>query len=105
MSNNLADGLLNRLERARKYAFGCLVVAGEDNPNIIIGYFIIRGKAGEMIEEVVDAADYDSYSWVKVKVDDAEKAKMTRFLRGRALLTASQSRTARSSREHTPSHK
>ncbi|KAF8935990.1 hypothetical protein BGZ52_000015 [Haplosporangium bisporale] len=81
MSNNLADGLLNRLERARKYAFGCLVVAGEDNPNIIIGYFIIRGKAGEMIEEVVDAADYDSYSWVKVKVDDAEKAKMTRFLR------------------------
>lgn len=105
MSNNLAGGLLNRLERARKYACGCLVVAGEDSANIITGYFIIRGKANEMIEEVVDAADYDSCSWVKVKADDAEKAKMTRFLRGRALLTASQSRMARSSSEHALSHK
>ncbi|KAG0082509.1 hypothetical protein BGZ93_006643 [Podila epicladia] len=77
MSNNLAGGLLNRLERARKYAFGCLVVAGADNANIITGYFIIRGNADEMIEEVVDAADYDSYHWKKVqKVDEAEKRKI-----------------------------
>ncbi|KAF9422049.1 hypothetical protein BGZ94_008684 [Podila epigama] len=79
MSNNLAGGLLNRLERARKYAFGCLVVAGEDNANIITGYFIIRGNADEMIEEVTDAADYESYNWVKVNVDDAEKAKINQI--------------------------
>ncbi|KAF9187360.1 Elongation factor 1-gamma [Haplosporangium sp. Z 767] len=76
MSNNLAGGLMNRLERARKYAFGCLVVAGEDNNNIITGYFIIRGNADEMIEEVTDAADYDSYNWVKVNVDDETKKKI-----------------------------
>ncbi|KAG0257776.1 Elongation factor 1-gamma [Mortierella polycephala] len=76
MSNNLAGGLLNRLERARKYAFGCLVVAGEDNDNIITGYFIIRGNADEMIEEVTDAADYDSYTWVKVNVDEDTKKKI-----------------------------
>ncbi|KAF9209043.1 hypothetical protein BGZ49_006587 [Haplosporangium sp. Z 27] len=76
MSNNLAGGLMNRLERARKYAFGCLVVAGEDNANIITGYFIVRGVADEMIEEITDAADYDSYTWVKVNVDDAEKKKI-----------------------------
>ncbi|KAF9994095.1 Elongation factor 1-gamma [Entomortierella chlamydospora] len=76
MSNNLAGGLMNRLERARKYAFGCLVVAGEDNDNIITGYFIVRGNADEMIEEITDAADYDSYTWVKVKVDDEEKKKI-----------------------------
>ncbi|KAG0359444.1 hypothetical protein BC939DRAFT_439283 [Gamsiella multidivaricata] len=76
MSNNLAGGLMNRLERARKYAFGCLVVAGEDNANIITGYFIVRGNADEMIEEITDAADYDSYTWVKVNVDDAEKEKI-----------------------------
>ncbi|KAG0295128.1 hypothetical protein BGZ98_001511 [Dissophora globulifera] len=76
MSNNLAGGLMNRLERARKYAFGCLVVAGEDNANIITGYFIVRGVADEMIEEITDAADYDSYRWVKVNVDDAEKQKI-----------------------------
>ncbi|KAF8932007.1 hypothetical protein EDD21DRAFT_388048 [Dissophora ornata] len=76
MSNNLAGGLMNRLERARKYAFGCLVVAGEDNSNFITGYFIVRGNAEEMIEEVTDAADYESYNWVKVNVDDAEKLKI-----------------------------
>ncbi|KAF9917594.1 Elongation factor 1-gamma [Lobosporangium transversale] len=76
MSNNLAGGLMNRLERARKYAFGSLVVAGEDNNNIITGYFIVRGNADEMIEEITDAADYDSYTWIKVKVDDEEKNKI-----------------------------
>ncbi|KAF9936462.1 Elongation factor 1-gamma [Mortierella alpina] len=77
MSNNLAGGLMNRLERARKYAFGCLVVAGEDNANIITGYFIVRGNAEEMIEEITDAADYESYNWVKIKnVNDEEKKKV-----------------------------
>ncbi|KAK5823141.1 hypothetical protein F5H01DRAFT_333675 [Linnemannia elongata] len=76
MSNNLAGGLMNRLERARKYAFGTLVVAGEDNANIITGYFIVRGNADEMIEEITDAADYDSYNWVKVNVTDEEKKKI-----------------------------
>ncbi|KAG0339456.1 hypothetical protein BG004_006817, partial [Podila humilis] len=77
MSNNLAGGLINRLERARKYAFGCLVVAGEDNANVITGYFIVRGVAEEMIEEITDAADYDSYDWVKVNdVNAAEKSKI-----------------------------
>ncbi|GJJ69854.1 elongation factor 1-gamma [Entomortierella parvispora] len=76
MSNNLAGGLMNRLERARKYAFGCLVVAGEDNANIITGYFIVRGNAEEMIEEITDAADYDSYNWVKINVDEENKQKI-----------------------------
>ncbi|KAG0057668.1 hypothetical protein BGZ83_005607 [Gryganskiella cystojenkinii] len=76
MSNNLAGGLMNRLERARKYAFGCLVVAGEDNANIITGYFIVRGVADEMVEEVTDAADYESYDWVKVNVDEETKLKI-----------------------------
>ncbi|KAG0263236.1 hypothetical protein BG011_009071 [Mortierella polycephala] len=76
MSNNLAGGLLNRLELARKYAFGCLVVTGEDNANNITGYFIVRGVADEMIEEITYAADYDSYTWVKVNVDDEEKKKI-----------------------------
>ncbi|KAG0308921.1 Elongation factor 1-gamma [Linnemannia gamsii] len=76
MSNNLAGGLMNRLERARKYAFGTLVVAGEDNANVITGYFIVRGNAEEMIEEITDAADYESYNWVKVNVTDEEKKKI-----------------------------
>ncbi|KAG0022822.1 hypothetical protein BGZ81_008373 [Podila clonocystis] len=79
MSNNLAGGLMNRLERARKYAFGSLVVAGENNANIITGYFIVRGVADEMIEEITDAADYESYNWVKVTDVEAEKAKIAQI--------------------------
>ncbi|KAG0343844.1 Elongation factor 1-gamma 1 [Podila humilis] len=80
MSNNLAGGLMNRLERARKYAFGCLVVAGEDGANAITGYFIVRGVDDAMIEEITDAADYESYSWVKVNnVDDAVKAEINQI--------------------------
>lgn len=74
MSSNLIGGFFNRLERARKYAFGSLVVLGEgkhqfietfihaynmrirsqsikffsfnyvDNANSIAGYFVIRGQ-------------------------------------------------------------
>jgi len=44
MSSNLIGGFFNRLERARKYAFGSLIVLGEDNANSIAGYFVIRGN-------------------------------------------------------------
>lgn len=64
MSSNLIGGFFNRLERARKYAFGSLVVLGEDNANSIAGYFVIRGQ--EIPEEVTDAADFESYTFQKV---------------------------------------
>jgi elongation factor 1-gamma len=72
MSANLVGGFFNRLERARKYAFGSLCVLGEDNANCISGYFVIRGQ--EIPFEVSDAADFDSYTFVKVDHSD-EKVK------------------------------
>ncbi|KAJ1933425.1 hypothetical protein EC988_009122, partial [Linderina pennispora] len=63
MSNNLVGGFFNRLERARKYAFGNLLVLGENGNNQIWGYFMVRGQ--EVPEEVTDAADYESYTWTK----------------------------------------
>ncbi|CAI2180046.1 12747_t:CDS:10 [Funneliformis geosporum] len=69
MSSNLIGGFFNRLERARKYAFGSLVVLGEDNANSISGYFVIRGQ--EIPEEVSDAADFESYNFQKVDHTDA----------------------------------
>ncbi|RUS23849.1 elongation factor 1-gamma-like protein, partial [Jimgerdemannia flammicorona] len=70
MSSNLIGGFFNRLERARKYAFGSLVVTGENNNNAISGYFIIRGQ--EIPEEVYDAADFESYNFVKVDSSKTE---------------------------------
>lgn len=65
MSSNLIGGFYNRLERARKYAFGNLLVLGEDNNNEISGYFVIRGQ--EVPEEVTDAADYEVFNFKKVE--------------------------------------
>ncbi|RUS18573.1 hypothetical protein BC937DRAFT_88602 [Endogone sp. FLAS-F59071] len=64
MSSNLIGGFFNRLERARKYAFGSLIVTGEDHNCAISGYFIIRGQ--EIPEEVYDAADFESFTFNKV---------------------------------------
>ncbi|KAJ2160028.1 hypothetical protein GGF46_002590 [Coemansia sp. RSA 552] len=68
MTNNLVGGFFARLERARKYAFGCLLTLGEENDNMIWGYFIVRGK--EIPEEVTDAADFESYEWTAVDHTD-----------------------------------
>ncbi|KAJ2728140.1 hypothetical protein IW152_006057 [Coemansia sp. BCRC 34962] len=61
MTNNLIGGHFNRLERARKYAFGNLLTLGKDDDNMIWGYFMVRGK--EIPEEVSDAADFESFAW------------------------------------------
>ncbi|KAI8322891.1 elongation factor EF-1 gamma subunit [Martensiomyces pterosporus] len=68
MSNNLVGGFFARLERARKYAFGNLLVLGNDGDNQIWGYFIVRGQ--EVPEEVTDAADYESFDWTKADYKD-----------------------------------
>ena len=69
MSSNLVGGFFQRLERARKYAFGSLVVLGEDNKNEITGYFVVRGQA--VPPEISEAADYESFNWTKVDDKDA----------------------------------
>ncbi|KAI8333047.1 hypothetical protein BC941DRAFT_462692 [Chlamydoabsidia padenii] len=73
MSNNLIGGFFARLEMARKYAFGSLVVCGENNNNSISGYFLIRGQ--EVPFEVYDAADFGSYNFVKIEPSQYEEKK------------------------------
>ncbi|KAF7721906.1 Elongation factor 1-gamma [Apophysomyces ossiformis] len=73
MSCNLIGGFFARLEMARKYAFGSLVVCGENNNNTISGYFLIRGQ--EVPFEVYDAADYDSYTFTKIEPAQYEEKK------------------------------
>jgi elongation factor 1-gamma len=68
MSSNLIGGFYQRLERVRKYAFGSMLVTGEDNKNEITGFFIFRGQG--IPKEVTEAADYESYNFTKVNSDD-----------------------------------
>ena len=70
MSSNLVGGFFQRLERARKYAFGSMVILGEDNKNEITGFFVIRGQ--EIPPEVSEAADFDSYTFLKMDPNNAK---------------------------------
>jgi len=68
MSCNLIGGFFQRMELLRKYAFGTLIVTGEDNNNQIAGYFIIRGS--EIPEILKDVPDYPSFNFKKVDPND-----------------------------------
>ncbi|KAJ3112269.1 Elongation factor 1-gamma [Phlyctochytrium bullatum] len=70
MSSNLVGGFFQRLESARKYAFGSLCVLGEDNKNQISGYFVFRGT--DIPFEVKDSADFESFDFKKVDHKDAK---------------------------------
>ncbi|KAI7873074.1 uncharacterized protein EV154DRAFT_103788 [Mucor mucedo] len=73
MSNNLIGGFYARLERAHKYAFGSMIVRGENNNNTISGYFVVRGQ--EVPYEIYDAADYGSYNFQKIEPSQYEEKK------------------------------
>lgn len=68
MSSNLIGGFFQRLDRARKYAFGTMLVLGEDNKNEITGFFVFRGQ--DIPTEVREAADFESYDFKKVNSSD-----------------------------------
>lgn len=79
MSSNLIGGFFQRLDRARKYAFGSMLVTGVANDNKITGYFVFRGQ--DVPFEVTDAADYESYSFTKADHTDATvKAQFNDYL-------------------------
>eukprot|EP00834_Sanchytrium_tribonematis_P004419 NODE_217_length_12479_cov_0.651212.p3 type:complete len:415 gc:universal NODE_217_length_12479_cov_0.651212:1402-2646(+) len=79
MSSNLVGGFYQRIERARKYAFGTMLVLGENNNNQIEGFFVCRGQ--EIVPEIVDAADFPSYEFTKINVLDKKwKTKFEDFL-------------------------
>jgi elongation factor 1-gamma len=73
MSNNLIGGFYARLERAHKYAFGSMIVRGENNNNSISGYFVVRGQ--EVPFEIYDAADFSSYNFQKIEPAQYEEKK------------------------------
>ncbi|ORX71757.1 glutathione S-transferase domain-containing protein [Anaeromyces robustus] len=68
MSCNLIGGFFQRMELLRKYAFGTLIVTGENNNNQISGYFIIRGQKIPALLE--DVPDYPSFTFTKVDSSD-----------------------------------
>lgn len=73
MTANLLSGFFNRLEEARKYAFGSMCILGKDNDSRICGYFIFRGL--DLPEMVRECPDFDSYSFTKVNHENLDTRK------------------------------
>jgi len=81
MTSNLTRGFVQRLEAARKYAFGVIITFGEDNASEIHAAFMVRGtdRPPELTSEMCE--DCDSYTWRKADVNNPEdKALIEDFL-------------------------
>ena len=74
MSSNLVGGFYHRLEAARKYAFGSLLVLGTDNNNSIAGYFVYRGS--DIPDVVKDCPDYESWTFTKMDIKDPKQKEL-----------------------------
>jgi elongation factor 1-gamma len=73
MTANLISGFFQRLDRARKFSFGNVLIFGQEPKLEIHGIWLFRGQ--EVPPEVKECDDCELYEWVKItNLDDATKA-------------------------------
>lgn len=91
---NKVGGLLQRMDLARKYAFGKMLVIGSEPPYKVKGLWLFRGN--EIPKFVMDECyDMELYAWTKVDISDkAQKERVSQMIEdqepfeGEALLDA-----------------
>ncbi|XP_047949998.1 elongation factor 1-gamma 2-like [Salvia hispanica] len=91
---NKVGGFLQRMDLARKYAFGKMLIIGNEAPFKVKGLWLFRGT--EIPKFVVDECyDMELYDWVKVDInDEAQKERVSQMIEdaepfeGEALLDA-----------------
>jgi len=69
-SANLISGFLQRLDKLRKYAFGSLIIFGEDGNMEIAGCWLFRGQ--DVPAEMSECDDAEHYDWKKANLDDPQ---------------------------------
>lgn len=87
LTQNLLGGYLQRLDPARKFAFGVMVLAGaneETKPWVFKGCWIFRGPAVPF--EIVDCAQSDQFNWTPLDVSTPEgRAEMESYFIGKTV--------------------
>jgi elongation factor 1-gamma len=78
MTSNLVRGWFQRMEHVRKYAFGTVLVIGEESKHEIQGFWVFRGKG--LPEIVSEVEDTELYSWTEIPDIKKEQEKITDFL-------------------------
>lgn len=91
---NKVGGFLQRMDLARKYAFGKMLVIGSEAPFKVKGLWLFRGQ--ELPQFIIDECyDMELYEWKKVDIsDEAQKERVNQMIEdqepfeGEALLDA-----------------
>ncbi|GJZ32782.1 elongation factor 1-gamma-like protein [Tanacetum coccineum] len=91
---NKVGGFLQRMDLARKYAFGKMLIIGNEPPFKVKGLWLFRGP--EIPQFVIDECyDMELYEWTKVDLsDEAQKERVNQMIEdhepfeGEALLDA-----------------
>ncbi|KAJ4971503.1 hypothetical protein NE237_004602 [Protea cynaroides] len=91
---NKVGGFLQRMDLARKYAFGKMLVIGSEPPFKVKGLWLFRGQ--EIPQFVMEECyDMELYEWTKVDIsDEAQKERVSQMIEdqepfeGEALLDA-----------------
>jgi elongation factor 1-gamma len=80
MTANLVTGFIQRLEKLRKYAFGCILIFGTDGDNEITSFWLFRGK--DIPQEMIECDDSEHYNWTRVDnyEDPAVREKINDYL-------------------------
>ncbi|KAJ4782879.1 Elongation factor 1-gamma [Rhynchospora pubera] len=77
---NKVGGFLQRMDLARKYAFGKMLVVGQNPPFKVKGLWLFRGQ--EIPQFVIDECyDMELYEWTKVDIsDDVQKERVNAMI-------------------------
>jgi elongation factor 1-gamma len=76
MSCNLMSGMMQRLDKMRKNAFGSLLLFGEDNKSQICGLWVWKGHELAFKLSSDWQVDYESYEWKKLDPKDEQTKKL-----------------------------
>ncbi|CAN8311799.1 unnamed protein product [Cochlearia groenlandica] len=77
---NKVGGFLQRMDLARKYAFGKMLICGSEGPFKVKGLWLFRGP--EIPKFIMDEVyDMELYEWTKVDIsDEAQKERVSQMI-------------------------
>jgi len=74
MTANLITGLFQRLEKLHKYAFGSVIIFGEEPHLEIRGVWVFRGKG--IPADMSECEESEVYDWKEVDTKDAAQKEL-----------------------------
>jgi elongation factor 1-gamma len=74
MTSNLIGGFFQRLEKLHKYAFGSMIIFGEEPKLSVAGVWLFRGL--EIPEDMKACDDAEHYNWKRVDINNPAEKKL-----------------------------